>query len=270
MKDLFSVDGKVVVITGAAGILGTSMVKHFAEQGAKVAILDRAKEAGEKLADEVKQAGGEAMFLVCDVLDKSVLEQNYNDIMAAYGRIDVLINGAGGNMGAATVPPDKTIFDLDLDAVRKVVELNLFGTIMPTMVFVKAMVEQKQGSIINIASESALRPLTRVAGYGVAKAAVVNWTKYMCGELAIKFGEGLRVIDIDPGFRLTNQNRDLLTNPDGSLTPRSHTILGHTPFNRFGEPEELLGTLQWLASDASKFVSGTLTVIDGGFDAFSI
>ena len=185
MKDLFSVDGKVVVITGAAGILGTSMVKHFAEQGAKVAILDRAKEAGEKLADEVKQAGGEAMFLVCDVLDKSVLEQNYNDIMAAYGRIDVLINGAGGNMGAATVPPDKTIFDLDLDAVRKVVELNLFGTIMPTMVFVKAMVEQKQGSIINIASESALRPLTRVAGYGVAKAAVVNWTKYMCGELEI-------------------------------------------------------------------------------------
>ena len=202
------------------------MVKHFAEQGAKVAILDRAKEAGEKLADEVKQAGGEAMFLVCDVLDKSVLEQNYNDIMAAYGRIDVLINGAGGNMGAATVPPDKTIFDLDLDAVRKVVELNLFGTIMPTMVFVKAMVEQKQGSIINIASESALRPLTRVAGYGVAKAAVVNWTKYMCGELAIKFGEGLRVNAIAPGFLLTNQNRDLLTNPDGSLTPRSHTILG--------------------------------------------
>lgn len=270
MKDLFSVDGKVVVITGAAGILGTSMVKHFAEQGAKVVILDRAKEPGEKLADEVKQAGGEAMFLVCDVLDKSVLEQNYNDIMAAYGRIDVLINGAGGNMGAATVPPDKTIFDLDLDAVRKVVELNLFGTIMPTMVFVKAMVEQKQGSIINIASESALRPLTRVAGYGVAKAAVVNWTKYMCGELAIKFGEGLRVNAIAPGFLLTNQNRDLLTNPDGSLTPRSHTILGHTPFNRFGEPEELLGTLQWLASDASKFVSGTLTVIDGGFDAFSI
>ena len=270
MKDLFSFDGKVDVITGAAGILGTSMVKHFAEQGAKVAILDRAKEAGEKLADEVKQAGGEAMFLVCDVLDKSVLEQNYNDIMAAYGRIDVLINGAGGNMGAATVPPDKTIFDLDLDAVRKVVELNLFGTIMPTMVFVKAMVEQKQGSIINIASESALRPLTRVAGYGVAKAAVVNWTKYMCGELAIKFGEGLRVNAIAPGFLLTNQNRDLLTNPDGSLTPRSHTILGHTPFNRFGEPEELLGTLQWLASDASKFVSGTLTVIDGGFDAFSI
>ena len=270
MKDLFSVDGKVVVITGAAGILGTSMVKHFAEQGAKVVVLDRVQELGEKLVAEVKADGGEAMFLLSDVRDKSVLEQNYADIMAAYGRIDVLINGAGGNMAAATVPPEKTIFDLDVDAVRKVVDLNLFGTILPTMVFVKAMVEQGKGSIINVASESALRPLTRVAGYGVAKAAVVNWTKYMCGELAIKFGEGLRVNAIAPGFLLTNQNRALLTNPDGSLTPRSHTILAHTPYNRFGEPEELLGTLQWLASDASKFVSGTLTVIDGGFDAFSI
>ena len=270
MKDLFSVDGKVVVITGAAGILGTSMVKHFAEQGAKVVVLDRVQELGEKLVAEVKADGGEAMFLMSDVLDKSVLEQNYADIMAAYGRIDVLINGAGGNMAAATVPPEKTIFDLDVDAVRKVVDLNLFGTILPTMVFVKAMVEQGKGSIINVASESALRPLTRVAGYGVAKAAVVNWTKYMFGELAIKFGEGLRVNAIAPGFLLTNQNRALLTNPDGSLTPRSHTILAHTPYNRFGEPEELLGTLQWLASDASKFVSGTLTVIDGGFDAFSI
>ncbi len=270
MKDLFSVDGKVVVITGAAGILGTSMVKHFAEQGAKVVVLDRVQELGEKLVAEVKADGGEAMFLMSDVLDKSVLEQNYADIMAAYGRIDVLINGAGGNMAAATVPPEKTIFDLDVEAVRKVVDLNLFGTILPTMVFVKAMVEQGKGSIINVASESALRPLTRVAGYGVAKAAVVNWTKYMCGELAIKFGEGLRVNAIAPGFLLTNQNRALLTNPDGSLTPRSHTILAHTPYNRFGEPDELLGTLQWLASDASKFVSGTLTVIDGGFDAFSI
>jgi NAD(P)-dependent dehydrogenase (short-subunit alcohol dehydrogenase family) len=225
---------------------------------------------GGDLMAEVKAAGGEALYLKCDVTQKQMLEQNYADIMAAYGRIDVLINCAGGNMAAATVPPEKTIFDLDIDAVRQVVDLNLFGTILPTMVFVKAMVEQGQGSIINIASESALRPLTRVAGYGVAKAAVVNWTKYMCGELAIKFGEGLRVNAVAPGFLLTNQNRALLTNPDGSLTPRAETILAHTPYKRFGEPEEMLGTLQWLASDASKFVSGTLTVIDGGFDAFSI
>ena len=270
MKDLFSVDGKVIVITGATGILGSAMVKHFAEQGAKVVILARNEQMGGDLMAEVKAAGGEALYLKCDVTKKEMLEQNYADIMAAYGRIDVLINCAGGNMAAATVPPEKTIFDLDIDAVRQVVDLNLFGTILPTMVFVKAMVEQGQGSIINIASESALRPLTRVAGYGVAKAAVVNWTKYMCGELAIKFGEGLRVNAVAPGFLLTNQNRTLLTNPDGSLTPRAETILAHTPYKRFGEPEEMLGTLQWLASDASKFVSGTLTVIDGGFDAFSI
>lgn len=270
MKNLFCVKDKVVVITGAAGILGNSMVFHFAEQGAKVVILDRNSDAGEKLASEVAAKGGEAYFLYTDVLNKEVVEGNYDNIMAKYGRIDVLINGAGGNMAGATIAPDKTIFDLDVDAVKKVVDLNLFGTVIPTMVFAKAMVAQKEGSIINIASESAIRPLTRVAGYGVAKAAVVNFTKYMCGELATKFGPGLRVNAIAPGFFLTEQNRALLTNPDGSLTPRSDTILAHTPYGRFGEPEELLGTLQWLSSEGSKFVSGTLTVIDGGFDAFSI
>lgn len=269
-NELFSVKDKVFVITGAAGILGRSMVRHFAAEGAKVVILDRNEEAGNQLANEVKEKGGEALFLYTDVLKKEAVEKNYDEIMTQYGRIDVLINGAGGNMAGATIAPDKTIFDLDIDAVKKVVELNLFGTIIPTMVFAKAMVKQKEGSIINIASEAALRPLTRVAGYGVAKAAVVNFTKYMCGELATKFGSGLRVNAIAPGFFLTEQNRTLLTNPDGSLTPRSHTILAHTPYGRFGEPEELLGTLQWLASDASRFVSGTLTVIDGGFDAFSI
>ncbi|MBQ7787634.1 MAG: SDR family oxidoreductase [Alistipes sp.] len=270
MKDLFSVKGRVIVITGATGILGSSMVEHFAEQGAKVVILGRNREAGTRLEREAKANGGEALFLECNVLDKESLERCYEAIMAAYGRIDVLINGAGGNQAAATVPPDKTIFDLDVDAVKQVVDLNLFGTILPTMIFVKAMVAQGGGSIINIASEAALRPLTRVAGYGVAKAAVINWTKYMCGELATKFGEGFRVNAVAPGFLLTNQNRDLLTNPDGSLTPRAETIIAHTPYKRFGEPEELLGTLQWLASDASKFVTGTLTVVDGGFDAFSI
>ena len=269
-NELFSVKDRVVVITGAAGILGNSMVHHFAKEGAKVVILDRNEEAGKKLVADVVKEGGVATFLYTDVLNKEILEGNYEAIMKMYGRIDVLINGAGGNMAGATIAPDKTIFDLDTDAFKKVVDLNLFGTVLPTMVFAKAMVDQKEGSIINIASESALRPLTRVAGYGVAKAAVVNFTKYMCGELATKFGSGLRVNAIAPGFFLTEQNRTLLTNPDGSLTPRADTIIAHTPYKRFGEPEELLGTLQWLASDASKFVSGTLTVIDGGFDAFSI
>lgn len=271
-ENLFDVSGKVMVMTGACGILGGTIVKYFAAQGVKVAILDldRAAETGERLVAEIKAAGGEASFYATNVLDKAVLEANHKDIIEKYGRIDILMNAAGGNMAAATVPPDKTIFDLDVDAVKKVTELNLFGTIIPTMVFAKTMAEQKTGSIINFASESALRPLTRVAGYGVAKAAVANWTKYLCAELAMKFGEGLRVNAIAPGFLLTNQNRTLLTNPDGSLTQRSHTILAHTPINRFLEPEELLGTLHWLASDASKAVTGTVAVVDGGFDAFSI
>lgn len=272
MRNLFSVEGKVVVMTGACGVLGATIVKHFAEQGSKVVLLDleRARAIGETIVAEIEATGGEAVFFPTNVLDKAALEENYTQIMARYGRIDVLLNAAGGNMGRATVQLDQTIFDLDVEAVKLCTELNLFGTILPTMVFAKAMVEQKEGSIVNFASESALRPLTRVAGYGVAKAAVVNWTKYLCGELAIKFGSGLRVNAIAPGFLLTNQNRALLTNSDGSLTPRAHTILAHTPYNRFLEPDELVGTLQWLASEASKAVTGTLTVIDGGFDAFSI
>lgn len=270
MKNLFNVKDKVIIITGAAGILGNSMVHHFAEQEAKVIILDRNEDAGKKLEQEVTQKGYKAYFFYTDVLNKDILLQNYEEIISKFGRIDVLINGAGGNMPGATIAPDKTIFDLDTDAFKKVVDLNLFGTILPTIVFSKAMAAQKEGVIINISSESALRPLTRVCGYGTAKAAVTNFTKYMAGELALKFGEGIRVNAIAPGFFLTEQNRSLLTNPDGSYTERAKTIIAHTPFGRFGEPEELLGTLQWLASDASKFVTGTLTVIDGGFDAFSI
>ena len=272
MDNLFDVNGRVVVMTGACGVLGESIVKYFAAQGAKVVMLDleSAAETGKRIVKEIKAKGGEAIFLSTDVLDKEILQKNLSDIIAVYGGIDVLLNAAGGNMPKATVPPDNTIFDLDLDAVRKVVDLNLFGTILPTMVFAKEMVKRKKGSIINFCSETSLRPLTRVAGYGVAKAAVANWTKYLCGELAIKFGEGLRVNAIAPGFLLTNQNRSLLMNPDGSLTERSHKILGHTPLGRFLEPEELLGTLHWLASDASKAVTGTIAVVDGGFDAFSI
>ena len=257
MKNLFSVEGKVVVMTGACGILGSTIVKHFAEQGAKVVMLDleRTREIAEGLIAEIKAEGGEACFFATNVLDKAILEENYAQIMEKYGTIDVLLNAAGGNMPKATVQPDQTIFDLDIDAVKFCTELNLYGTILPTMVFTKAMVEKKEGSIINFASESALRPLTRVAGYGVAKAAVVNWTKYLCAELATKFGSGLRVNAIAPGFLLTNQNRALLTNPDGSLTPRSHTILGHTPFGRFLEPEELVGTLHWLASEVASYAN---------------
>ncbi len=271
-RNLFDISGKVVVMTGACGVLGGTIVKYFAAQGAKVVLLDleRASEIGERLVSEIRAEGGEATFFTTNVLEKEALEKNYEQIMGKYGTIDVLLNAAGGNMDAANVPPDKTIFDMDIAAIKKVAELNLFGTILPTMVFAKAMTAAGKGSIINFASESSMRPLTRVAGYGVAKAAIANWTKWLCGELAIKFGEGLRVNAIAPGFLLTNQNRTLLTNPDGSLTDRSHKILAHTPIGRFLEPDELLGTLHWLASDASKAVTGTVAVVDGGFDAFSI
>ena len=262
MNELFNVKDKVVVITGGAGILGKGIAAYLAKEGAKVVVLDRSEEAGKALVDSIKAEGNEAMFLYTDVMDKEVLEGNKVEIMKAYGRIDVLLNAAGGNMAGATI---KTFFDLQIDAFKKVVDLNLFGTVLPTMVFAEIMVEQKKGSIVNFCSESALRPLTRVVGYGAAKAAIANFTKYMAGELALKFGNGLRVNAI-----LTEQNRTLLTNPDGSLTDRSKTILAHTPFNRFGEPEDLYGTIHYLISDASNFVTGTVAVIDGGFDAFSI
>lgn len=262
---MFDIKQRVFVITGGTGVLGSAMVEYFAAQGARVAVVARNEELGQKLA---AKAG--AFFVKADVLDREQLEKAAKAVEAKWGAAEVLINCAGGNQPGATVPPDKTIFDLDIEAMRRVVDLNLFGTVLPTLAFGRAMCSKGRGSIINVASESALRPLTRVAGYGVAKAAVVNLTKYLAGEIALKFGEGVRVNAIAPGFFLSEQNRTLLTNEDGSLTSRGQTIIGHTPFGRFGAPDELLGTLHWLASDASRFVTGTLTVVDGGFDAFSI
>lgn len=272
MNGLFDIKGKVVVMTGACGVLGSTIVKYFASEGCKVVLLDleRAENIGYYLVSEIKAAGGEAMFLPTNVLDESALEKNLSDILAAYGTIDVLLNAAGGNMGPANVQPDQTIADLDIDAMRKVCDLNIFGTVIPTKVFVKPMVAQKKGSIINFCSMSSFRPLTRVAGYGIAKAGMASWTQWLSGELAMKFGEGIRVNGIAPGFLLTNQNRSLLTNPDGSLTDRSHKILAHTPFGRFLEPDELVGALHYLASDASKGVTGTVAVVDGGFNSFTI
>ncbi len=269
-KNLFSIEDKVIVITGGCGVLGSEMALYLAGEKAKVVILDRNAIKGNELVDSIRADGGDALFLATDVLDQAILEQNRYDILSAYGKIEVLVNAAGGNMAGATIAPDKTIFDLELDAFKKVVDLNLFGTVLPTMVFAKAMVDNHAGNIVNIASESALRPLSRVAGYGAAKAAVANFTKYMAGELALKFGEQFRVNALAPGFFITEQNRTLLTNPDGSFTNRAQTILAHTPYGRFGESDELLGSLHYLISDASKFVSGTILVIDGGFDAFSI
>ncbi len=270
MYELFNIKDKVIAITGGSGVLGQAMVEYLAAHGAKVAVLAGKREKGEKLVERSRANGGDAVFLVTDVTDEAVLAENAETIAARYGKIDVLINGAGGNMPGATIAPDKSIFDLNTGDFRKVVDLNLMGTVIPTVVFARQMVNRKQGNIINISSASALRPLTRVAGYGAAKAAVTNFTKYMAGEMAIKFGETFRVNAICPGFFITEQNRALLTNPDGSYTERGNTIIAHTPFRRFGKPQELLGTLHYLVSDASQFVTGTVAVVDGGFDAFSI
>lgn len=267
---LFNIEGKIIVITGGYGVLGTSISKYLAEQGAIIVILGRNETKGKALEKEIRAEGNSAMFLFSDVMDEKVLIQNREDIIREYGRIDVLINAAGGNMPGATIGPDKNIFDLKLEDFKTVVDLNLFGTALPTSVFAKAMVDAGEGVIVNFSSMSALRPLTRVAGYGAAKAAVSNYTQYMAGELATKFGEKFRVNALAPGFFLTDQNRTLLTNEDGSYTDRGKTIIGHTPFRRFGQPEELNGAIHYLVSDASKFVTGTVLVVDGGFDAFSI
>ena len=254
MKNLFDIRGRVVVVTGGAGILGRSICAYLAGQGARVAVLDRDEKAGEALVGEIRAAGGDALFFATDVLNREVL----------------VSNAAGGNMGGATIAPDKSFLDLEIEAFRKVVDLNLFGTVLPTTVFGEAMTARRKGVIVNFCSESALRPLTRVVGYGAAKAAIANYTKYMAAELAMKFSPEMRVNAIVPGFLLTNQNRALLTNEDGSYTDRARTIIAHTPAGRFAEPEELLGTIHYLVSDASSFVTGALAVVDGGFDAFSI
>jgi NAD(P)-dependent dehydrogenase (short-subunit alcohol dehydrogenase family) len=193
MYELFNIKDKVIVITGGTGVLGTSMVEYLAAHGAKVAVLARNKQKGDELIQKVKADGGDAIFLQTDVTDEKVLDQNARDIVGKYGKVDVLINGAGGNMPGATIGPESTIFDLKVDDFRKVVDLNLMGTVVPSLIFAKYMVKENKGNIVNVSSASALRPLTRVAGYGAAKAAVTNFTKYLAGELAIKFGEDFRV-----------------------------------------------------------------------------
>ncbi len=272
MNDLFELKGRVIVVTGACGVLGSAIVKYFCRLGCKVALLclERARERSQKLLADIEGTSGEAEFFASDVLKEDLLRVSLEQILQRFGTIDVLINAAGGNLSPANVAPDQTVFDMDIDAMREVCDLNIFGTIIPTKVFLKPMAERGKGSIINFCSMSSFRPLTRVAGYGIAKAGIASWTQWLAGELAAKFGEGLRVNAIAPGFILSKQNHSLLINPDGSLTDRSQSIIAHTPFGRFLKPDEILGALHYLASDASAAVTGTISVVDGGFNAFSI
>lgn len=266
---LFNIKDKVVIITGGSGALGGSMANYLLTQGAKVAILGQTPEKVTSKISELKAINNNALGFTGSVLEASFLETVKTEILSTWGRIDILINAAGGNMPGATIAEDQTIFDLKMDDFRKVSALNLDGTVLPSIIFGEAMAKQKTGSIINISSMAAQSVITRVAGYSASKAAIDNFTKWMAVELAQKFGEGLRVNAIAPGFFIGSQNRRLLTNEDGSYTNRGNTIIKNTPMNRFGEAEELNGAIHYLASEASKFVTGTILAIDGGFSAFS-
>ena len=269
ITNLFSLKGKVVVITGGTGVLGQSMTMALAASGASVVILGRRKEVGDALADEIRKSGGKALSLRADVLDRSQLVEARDAALKEFRTIDILINAAGGNMPGAVVQPDSNFFSMKLDDFQKVVDLNLVGTVLPTQIFSEPMSVKKRGVIVNIASMAAMRAITRVAGYSAAKGAVTNFTSWLAVEMAHKFGEGFRVNSISPGFFLTEQNKNLLTNPDGSYTARGQKVIAQTPFGRFGRPEELCGTLIWLCSDASAFVTGTNIAVDGGFSVYS-
>lgn len=270
MNNLFNIKDNVTVITGGTGVLGRAIAKYLAQEGAKVIILGRKEDVGNAIADEINKDGGCCEFMKTDVMDKAIVQKNCDDIIAKYGRIDTLLNAAGGNMPGATISPDQTFFDLESEQFERVLNLNLTGTVIPTQIFLKPMVAQGKGSIINFSSMASFRPMTRVCGYAAAKAGISNFTAYMATECAKKFGEGIRVNAIAPGFFITEQNRALLTNPDGSYTQRGQDVVRQTPFGRMGDPEELCGTIHYLMSDASKFVTGTVAVVDGGFNVFTM
>lgn len=270
MNNLFNIKDYVVVITGGTGVLGRCIAKYLALEEAKVIILGRKEEIGKKIVDDIVAAGGQCEFMKTDVMSVEAVKKNCSDIIAKYGKVDTLLNAAGGNMPGATIGPDKNFFDLKVEDFQKVLELNLTGTVIPTQVFLDPMVKQGKGSIINFSSMAAFRPMTRVCGYAAAKAGISNFTEYMATECAKKFGEGIRVNAIAPGFFITEQNRALLTNPDGSYTQRGNDVVRQTPFGRMGDPEELCGTIHYLMSDAAKFVTGTVAVVDGGFNVFAM
>jgi NAD(P)-dependent dehydrogenase (short-subunit alcohol dehydrogenase family) len=265
---LFDINGKIAVITGGTGVLGGAMAMGLALAGAHVVLLGRKKENGETVLRKIRDNGKQAMFVQADVLDAAQLMSAKEAILREHKTIDILVNAAGGNMPGATIMPEQDFFDLKIDKFQKVVDLNLLGTILPTKIFCDVMAKQKKGVIINISSMSSFRPITRVVGYSAAKAAVDNFTGWLAIEMAKKFGSGIRVNAIAPGFFITEQNRRLLTNEDGTYTARGQAAINNTPFARFGVPDELIGTLIWLCSDASQFVTGVDIPVDGGFNVF--
>ncbi len=269
MNASFSLRDKVIIITGATGVLGASFATAIAEAGARVAIMGRDKNRAEERLNDIEKLGGEAMILLADVLDKNHMREAAEKVIKEWGSIDGLVNAAGGNIAGAVIAPDQDIFEADLEETKKAIDLNLYGTMIPTQVFGAAMAKKGKGAVVNISSLAAHSAITRVLGYTIAKSAIEGYTKWMASELALRYNGGIRVNAIAPGVFLTIQNRDLLTNADGSYTDRTQKFLNKTPFRRLGNPEELSGTLVYLLSDASSFVTGETILVDGGFNAFS-
>lgn len=269
MKNLFDISQKTIVVTGATGVLAGGTARYLAECGARVAFLGRNAEKLSEAEEFGARNGLQVMALECDVLDRAALERAQKAVEAKWGDIDVLVNGAGGNRPGAVIAPDASFFDLDVNAWSEVLDINLRGTILPTLVFCKCFERTRRGCIVNFSSMTAQSAVTRVFGYSNAKAAVDNLTKWLAAELGKKIGDGVRVNAVAPGFFISQQNRTLLTNPDGTLTPRGNDIVKKTPFGRFGEAEEVFGAVHFLCSEASKFVTGTVIAIDGGFSSFS-
>lgn len=266
----FDIKDKVVAITGGGGVLCAAMALALGEQGAKIVLLDIGEDGLKRVGDELSAKGIESIGVKCNVLDKSSIQAAADKAIETFGHVDILINGAGGNKPQATTGPDKSFFDLPEDAVNWVLNLNFMGTFLPCQVFGKHFADRGEGNIINISSMNAFTPLTKIAAYSAAKAAVSNFTQWLAVHMSQNYSTKIRVNAIAPGFLLTNQNRFLLTDEkDGSLTARGKTIIDHTPMAKFGEPEDLISTIQWLVAPSSAFVHGIIVPVDGGFSSFS-
>lgn len=264
----FDLSGRVAIVTGGAGILGGVMASALAEGGARVVILGRTGAKAEQKAAELRAAGADAMAVAADVLDEGALRAAREGVLERWGRIDILVNGAGGNVARSrtdTVP----VFAMPVDAFDEVVRLNLHGSVIPSLVFGEPMAQQGRGAILNVSSMASHQALSGVLGYSVAKAAIENFTKWMATDLARRFGDGLRVNAVAPGFFITEQNRGVMTTPDGGLSERAQRVVRKTPMGRLGRPEELAGVTRFLCSDAASFVTGVVVPVDGGFSAFS-
>jgi NAD(P)-dependent dehydrogenase (short-subunit alcohol dehydrogenase family) len=268
MSDQFSLKDKVIVVTGGTGILGNAFVKGIVEAGGTVGILGRKKDVAEERANQINANGGKAIALVADVLNEGELIDAKNKILDAFGRIDGLVNGAGGNMPQGVLQPEEDIFKMNLEGMKQVMDVNLWGTLYPTQVFGEAIAKTGKGSIVNISSMNSKRAITKVLGYNMGKAAVDCYNQWFAVELANRYGDAIRMNALAPGFFLTEQNRNLLTKPEGGYTERGEKVIRNTPFKRFGHPDELIGALVWLLSDASAFVTGSMICVDGGFSIF--